>query len=189
MREGAVGLTLGFLGMTIFRAAEAAGRLTDILRGANLAEVISPLSEERTSPLGNLNLLLATVIFLEIGGMGHIAGALARSYDAVPLSASATPAQVGSVVAIAIEAAGKLFEAGLGLAAPVVVALLLVDAVLGVVGRMAPQIPLYFVGMPLKGLAGVGVFLLSLSAVVGVLTTGFGGWWASLIERGIDAWH
>ena len=39
-REIAVGVTLGFVGSLIFRAAEAAGRLTDILRGANLAEVL-----------------------------------------------------------------------------------------------------------------------------------------------------
>src|SRR5881392_2887348 len=50
-REAAVGLTLGFVASLIFRAAEGAGRLTDIFRGANLAEVISPVSGGRTSPL------------------------------------------------------------------------------------------------------------------------------------------
>jgi type III secretory pathway component EscT len=75
-REIAVGLTLGFLAALFFRAAEAAGRLVDIVRGANFAEVFSPVSEERTSPLGDMALLLSVVIFFELGGLGHVAAAL-----------------------------------------------------------------------------------------------------------------
>src|SRR5215212_9136599 len=106
-REAAVGLTLGFVASLVFRAAEGAGRLTDIFRGANLAEVISPVSGGRTSPLGELTALLAIVIFLELGGLGHLAAALGRSYDAVPVTASATPAQLGRVVALVVAASAQ----------------------------------------------------------------------------------
>src|SRR4051812_23267815 len=110
-REAAVGLTLAFVATLIFRAAEGAGRLTDVFRGANLAEVISPVSGARTSPLGELTALLAIVIFLELGGLGHLALALGRSYDAVPVAASATPAQLGRVVALVVAASAKMLEA------------------------------------------------------------------------------
>src|SRR5690348_341773 len=63
-REAAVGLTLGFVASLAFRAAESAGHLGDILRGANVAEVLAPGSGERTSRLGGLMLLLSVVIFL-----------------------------------------------------------------------------------------------------------------------------
>src|SRR5256885_271179 len=53
-REVAVGVTLGFVASLAFRAAEMAGRLTDVLRGANLAEALTPLSDERSSPLGDV---------------------------------------------------------------------------------------------------------------------------------------
>src|SRR5262245_10785926 len=49
-REVAVGFTVGFVGSSIFRAAESAGRLVDTLRGASMAEVISPVTEGRASP-------------------------------------------------------------------------------------------------------------------------------------------
>ncbi len=187
-REVAVGLTLGFVAGTIFRAAEMGGRLVDILRGANMAEVLSPVSEERTSPLGNVMVFLAVVIFLEIGGLGHVASALARSYEAVPVAASASPAQLGRVAHLVLFSSVQLFEAALGLAAPALVALLIADLALGAIGRVAPQIPLYFVGMPLKALAGVGVVLVSLGAIDGTLTAGFRGW-AQLFESGIQAWR
>jgi type III secretion protein SpaR/YscT/HrcT len=187
-REAAVGLTLAFVATLIFRAAEGAGRLTDVFRGANLAEVISPVSGARTSPLGELTALLAIVIFLELGGLGHLALALGRSYDAVPVAATATPAQLGRVVALVVAASAKMLEAAVGLAAPALVALLLADLVLGMVGRAAPQIPLYFVGMPLKALLGVGAALVMVAALDTALVAGFRGW-TGLIDRAIEAWR
>ena len=187
-REAAVGLTLGFVASLIFRAAEGAGRLVDIVRGANLAEVISPVSGGGTSPLGELTALLAIVIFLELGGLGHLAVALGRSYDAVPVAASATPAQLGRVVALVLGASAQMLEAALGLAAPALVALLLADLVLGMIGRAAPQLPLYFVGMPGKALLGVGVALVTVASLDTALVAGFRGWTA-LVERAVAAWR
>ena len=188
VREAAVGLTLGFVASLIFRAAEGAGRLTDVLRGANLAEVISPVSGGRTSPLGELTALLAIVIFLELGGLGHLALALGRSYDAVPVSAVATPAQLGGVVSLAISASAQMLEAAVGLAAPALVALLLADLVLGAIGRAAPQLPLYFVGLPLKALLGVGAVLVAIAALDTALVAGFRAW-TGLLGRAIEVWR
>jgi flagellar biosynthetic protein FliR len=187
-REAAVGLTLGFVASLVFRAAESAGRLTDLFRGANLAEVISPVSGGRTSPLGELTALLAILIFLELGGLGHLALALARSYDAIPVAPTATPAQLGRVVSLAVSASAKMLESAVGLAAPALVALLLADLVLGAIGRAAPQLPLYFVGMPLKALLGVGAVLVALATLDTALVAGFRGWTA-LLARAIEVWR
>lgn len=187
-REVAVGVTLGFVTSTVFRAAEAAGRLTDTLRGATFAEVISPFSEARTSPLGQLNLMLAVVVFLEIGGIGHVAAAIARSYEALPPGTGALPSHPAALATLAIATSAKMIEASVALAAPALVALLLVDLVLGAIGRMAPQIPLYFVGMPAKALAGIGVVLIGLGALRTALVAGFEGW-APLLETAVAAWR
>ena len=61
-----------------------------------------------------------------------------------------------------VVASARLLEAALALAAPVVVALWLTDLALGMVARVAPQVPVYFVGLPAKGLLAVGVVLLGL---------------------------
>jgi flagellar biosynthetic protein FliR len=165
-REVVVGTAMGFVCSCAFRAAGAAGQLTDILRGANLAEAISPTGETGSSPLGVVMLLLFIVAFHEIGGVGTVALALARSYEAIPLTPQIPFRESTHTMAIlTIIASGKLIETAIGLCAPVVVALLLADIVLGVLGRAAPQIPLYFVGMPLKALLGVGAVLVGLAAL------------------------
>lgn len=173
-REVVVGVVMGFVCACLFRAAEAAGQFTDVLRGVNMAEAISPASGSRSSPLGALMLLLAIVVFFEIGGMGYLTSALVRSYEAIPLSAPRRFAGGSRALAmVAIAASAKLIEAAIGLCAPVIVALLLADILLGIVGRYVPQIPLYFVGMPLKALLGVGAMLLGLGGLDMALQSGF----------------
>ncbi len=175
-REALVGVVMGFVCACMFRAAEAAGELTDVLRGANLASTLVPAGERRTSPLGALLLLLASVVFLEIGGIGHVVAALGRSYEAIPLGSGLRFGERSHAAALlAIVASGKLIEAAIGLAAPAMVALLLADIVLGVVGRAVPRVPLYFVGMPLKALLGVGAVLLGLGGTDLAMQGGFRG--------------
>ena len=183
LREAGVGLVMGFVAACMFRAVEAAGRLTDILRGANLAEAIAREQGSRNSPLGDLLLLLAVVVFLEAGGAGILATALARSYEAVPLGAALPgPASLHAAAFLVMVASAKLIEAAVGLAAPALVALLMADLVLGVLGRAVPQIPLYFVGMPAKALLGVGAMLAGLATLDSALTFGFRGF-LDLLER------
>ena len=191
-REVLIGATVGLVVSFAFRAAEAAGALVDVVRGANLGEVLAPASETRTSPVGALYLLLASVIFLELGGLGRLVEALARSYDAVPLPGvgglvGASAGGLGGAAELILAASAKLIESAVGLAAPVMVALVLADLALGAVARILPAAPLYFAAMPLKALLGIGIVLLGLGAFDAALTAGFPAWirWA---ERGFALW-
>jgi type III secretory pathway component EscT len=188
-RELLVGLTVGLCAAAVFRAAEAAGRLVDVVRGANLAEVLAPLTEERASPMGELYLFLAIVVFLELGGLRGFATALGRSYEAVPLGLTTSPAvALRAAAALVTASVGKLLETAVGLAAPVVVAMWLADAALGVVGRAAPQLSLTFAVMPAKALLGLGVVLLGIGALDGALVAGFPAWIA-LVEGAFGLWR
>ncbi len=187
-RELLVGLTVGLCAGAAFRAAEAAGRLADILRGANLAEVLSPTSDERSSPTGDLYLFVAIVVFLEMGGLRFLMTALARSYEAVPVGAPLSVSAFGPAAVLVTLTTAKLLESAIALAAPVLVALWIADVALGVVGRAAPQIPIYFAAMPAKALLGLGVVLVGLGAVDAAWTAGFPAWMA-LVERAFAIWH
>jgi type III secretory pathway component EscT len=183
-RELLVGATVGFCVAAMFQAAEAAGRLADIARGANLAEVLSPLSDERSSPTGDLYLLLSLVVFFELGGLRALAGALGRSYEAVPVIVGSGGSALGAVRPVAeliVACVGKLLESAVGLAAPVLVALWMADVVLGVVGRAVPQLPIGLAALPAKALLGLGV-------VDTALVAGFSGW-QSLWERALFLWR
>jgi len=181
-REVLVGLCLGFVAAAAFRAAEIAGRLADTLRGANIAEVLVPTADERSSPLGALYVLLATVVFLQIGGVPRLVDALLRSYQALPIGGGLPADSARRAAAMVTVASAKLIASGMALAAPVIVALWLTDLALGLIARAAPQVPVYFIGLPLKGLLAIGVVLVGLGALEAALAGDF-GWWLRLFER------
>jgi flagellar biosynthetic protein FliR len=186
-RELVIGLGLGLVVSFAVRAAEAAGRLADVLRGAALAEVLAPASEERASPLGALYALLAALVFLELGGVPRLVGALVASYEAAPLAGGVTPATVRAGALVVVASSARLLEVALAFAAPVVVALWLADLALGAVARVAPQVPVYFVGLPAKGLLAVGVVLLGLGALDHALAADLPSW-LELGRRWLAAW-
>jgi len=174
-REGLVGFCLALVAAAVFRAAELAGRLADTLRGANVAEVLAPTSDERASPLGALYLLLATLVFLQLGGVQRLVEALMQSYQALPIAGGLGPAP-GRAALVVAAASARLIAAGVALSAPVVVAVWLTDLALGLVARAVPQIPVYFLGLPLKGLLAVGIVLAGLGTLSGALAADLGGW-------------
>jgi flagellar biosynthesis protein FliR len=185
-REVAIGLCLGLVASAVFRAAELAGRLADTLRGANIAEVLVPTSEERASPLGALYLLIATVVFLQIGGVPRMIEALLESYRALPLAGPFGAGPAHRVALVVARASAHLIVSGVALAAPVLVALWLADLALGLIARAAPQVPVYFIGLPLKGLLAIGLVFLGIgalqSAMLGDLVT-----WLRLLRDTVAA--
>jgi flagellar biosynthetic protein FliR len=174
-REVLVGVVMGFVVACCFRAAEAAGELTDLLRSGDPPVGPSPVGTGRTGPLGGLLLLFAAVVFLEIGGLGHVASALARSYEAIPLGAPMDGGYPRTAAVVVILASGKLIEAGVGFAAPVMIALLLADIAFGIVGRAVPRLPIPVVAMPAKALLGIAVVLLGLGSMDLAMQYGFSG--------------
>jgi type III secretory pathway component EscT len=181
VREVLVGVVMGFVCACGFRAAEAAGELVDVVRGVHPAAAFVPAGEgeQPKSPFGALFLLLASVVFVEIGGIGHVAVALGKSYEAIPIGPPLHYRAQGAALLV-IVSSGKLVEAAVGLAAPAMVALLLADLALGVVARAAPRLPVHAAGLPLRSLLGTGVVLVGLAGLDAALQAGFRGFWGLL---------
>ncbi len=178
-REVLVGVVMGFLCACWFRAAEAAGGFVDALSGYGALDAGAPVGTGRSGPFAATMLLMSTVVFLEIGGIGHVAVALARSYDAIPISTPLRLAPAAHAMASgAILASGKLIESALGLCAPVLIALVLADLVLGFIGRAVPQLPVHALGVPAKALLGVGVLLLGLGGIQAAMQGSLAGFLA-----------
>jgi len=170
-REAAIGAAIGFLAALPFRAVEAAGRLVDALRGANLAELLSPELGARTSPTAELYLRLTTVWFLASGAYRGVIFALADGFDRLPIGGGAA---LLSGPRTAIAATGAVLEGAAGIALPALASLLLADLTLGVVGRAAPGLGLQGVLMSGRALVGVVVTALSLGVVLATVARGLG---------------
>lgn len=173
VREAIVGTTFAFATALPLLALDWAGQLTDTYRGASLAEVIAPSTGERTSPIGDLYLMMGIVLFLSLGGHRVAIEAFAAGLEAVPIGAVAVSGAAEEVAMGSLRLAGSALAFAAAIAAPAAAAIVLVEASLGLLARAAPQIPVFFAGMPLRAAAGLAAALLGLSILVSELPAAY----------------
>jgi flagellar biosynthetic protein FliR len=107
-------------------------------------------------------LILATLIFLGVGGHMLIIGILLRSFETYPVGM----AFIGqSTYGTLIEWSTMIFVGGVLLALPIMVALLLVNIGVGVITRAAPSLNIFAVGFPVFFMTGYAVLILSLAGI------------------------
>jgi len=173
VRELATGALFAVAAALPFWALDWAGHLIDTWRGASLAEVLAPPTGERTSPLGNLYLLLGVVIFLALGGHRLALEAFVEGLSSAPVGAPVAVHGLGQAVLGGARLTGDALAFAVALAAPAAAALVLVELALGLVARAAPQVPVFFAGMPLRAGVGLAAALLGLAILVGRLPGAF----------------
>jgi type III secretory pathway component EscT len=175
VREALVGTTFALATALPLYALDWAGRLVDTWRGASLAEVINPHTGERTSPIGDLYLLMGVVLFLSLGGHRVAIEAFAGALETIPVGTGDVAGGAETVAMGALRLFGNALAFAAALAAPAAAAIVLVEAALGLVARAAPQIPVFFAGMPLRAAVGIAAALLGLSILVGELPAAYRG--------------
>lgn len=169
--EAIVGLALGFSVSIVFSAIQVGASMIDSSIGFSMANIIDPLNNAQAAVLGSFYSLVATLCFLAVNGHHWMLAGFKRSFDTVPLGAAP---DIQKMMDHLFTTFGQIFSMAFQIAAPVLVALLLVDVVLGIVARVVPQMNVFFVGIPLK--IGVG-----LAAVIISLPT-----FASFLEHRVD---
>ena len=177
--ELCLGLTLG-LGAAIFvAAAESAGDMLAVQMGLSGANVVDPMTRTQLPVLGQLLGLFATMLILSTGGHLAILSALRDSLDVVPLGGP-VDARQGALAVVGLGA--TLLSLGLRFAAPVVAAMMMSNAALGVLARTVPQLNVLMVAFPVQ--IGVGLFVLA--ATLPLVATAFGAWpdrYGSLVSQ------
>jgi flagellar biosynthetic protein FliR len=147
VKELLVGMAFSFGLGALFAALSAAGSLLDTLVGFSFGALVDPLTGTQSSILSQLYAMVGVLVFIAIGGDGWVIQGLARTYEAVPLLEAP---HIGSLVEGAQVAFSGLFTAAIQICAPVLLALVITDAALGVVTKVVPQLNIFAVGFPAK---------------------------------------
>jgi type III secretion protein T len=142
VKELAIGAVLGMLLGLPFWAAQIAGDVTDAFRGASAANLFDPVNANEISVTGTFLTLYTLVIFALIGGMPMLIDVLMRSFAAWPSATLMVDLNTATLAKLAEIGAQALFIA-LILAAPLLIALALVDIALIFAVRTGRSFPIY----------------------------------------------
>ena len=154
-----IGVALGFAVRIVFVGIELAGQLVGLQIGLSFSAYFNPDSRESENVVSNFMAMLVLLMFLAIDGHLILLSALVDSFRAFPVEAvGAAPIEPLALV----RAAGDIFAIALTICLPILAVMLLVNVVLGVMARVAPQLNLFAVGFPLTVLAGLTALALFL---------------------------
>lgn len=165
--EALIGLALGFGYAGLMWSFEMAGQLIDNKIGSSQAQLTDPLTGHQTSLNGAFLARLASWVFMASGGFMLFAATLLDSFALWPVGQPWHWLPSGAAL-FEIEG-GRWLRSALMLAAPALLMLYLVDAVLGLTNRFAQQLNVFSLSMSLKSIVGQLVLLLQLGSLVSLL--------------------
>lgn len=154
--EIVLGMTLGCIVRMLIAAVQIGGAIINFQMGFSMVNSIDPLTGQQ-EPMTTHFLYMCTMLtFLTLNGHLHLIRALGNSFDIVPPGGLFLTPQLMNEVMLFSK---QMFILGVRIAAPVIMALFLVDLALALISRTAPQMNILIMGFPLK--ISVGFLFLS----------------------------
>lgn len=153
-----LGLIVGFVAQLVFIGIQFAGELIDLQIGFAVANVLNPATQQNITIIGEFELAIATLIFLATDAHHLLIQGIAGSFNLVPLPyINLDPSVAGNIVIFVTQAFLIVFK----IAAPIVLALFLTNVALAFAAKVAPQMNVFVIGLPLQ--IGVGLVMMSIS--------------------------
>ena len=156
-----MGLVLGMAVNFLFMGIQSGGELLGFQMGFTMINFADPITGNQTGATAFFLWMVSLLTFLTLDGHLYMIKGFAASFAIVPPGALFIGENLLWEV---LELSSQVFVLALQIAAPVMVALFMVEVALGLVARTSPQIHIMEFGFPIK--IGVGFFFVGLLLVV-----------------------
>jgi flagellar biosynthesis protein FliR len=166
-KEVLTGLCLGFMTRLFFFGVAIGGSFIATSAGLANAQIYNPVQGGQSTTVEQFYATIATLLFLALNGHHYFISGLVQSFDSIPLSISGT--EIALVVNKFSESGlilQSVTEAGIKIAAPVLVAAFLMNVVMGVIGKAVPQINVMVTSMPVNFMTGLMIMIVSIPVLI-----------------------
>ncbi len=164
LKEIFIGFIIGFFVSIPFSIAQTSGSLIDFIRGSQSLQVTDPTTQTQTGPIGVLYNYVLIAIFFALDGPFIFFNGLAASFQIIPVDSFFNPLFFSlnmPVWKLILSILNTLMSLAIQLAAPSIVGILMTEMFLGIANRLAPQVQIVFLGIPLKSWVGIAFLLVA----------------------------
>ena len=159
VKECAVGLVL------------FAGQLMDMEMGLSMANMFDPLTNIQVSVSGSMYTYLVMLVMMATNMHHYVIRAILETFQFFTVGQAVFN---GDIVEMAIGFVANYFVVGFRIVLPVFACMLVINVVLGVLTRAAPQMNMFVVGMQVKVMVGILLLLIIVSTIPTVADFIFG---------------
>ncbi len=165
VEETLCGLILGFVANICYQILAFSGQILDMEIGFSMVNEMDPVTSAQVTVSGNMY-SYAVMLMMMITYMHHyLLDALIDTYTLVPIGKAAINPMIYSVV---VELIGQYFVLGFRIVLPVFAAMLIVNSVLAILARVAPQLSMFVIGIQLKVFVGLAVMVVMIKMIPGI---------------------
>lgn len=160
IKEVSIGLTLGLVVNICVSIVNFAGRLIDMDIGLSMATMFDATTKEMATITGQIYNYFV-LLFLVLSNFHHyLIRAFADTYTLIPINYENL--HLENVYVVFVQFMTDSFIVGFRIVLPVFCTMLVINVVLGILAKVAPQMNMFAVGLQIKLLAGFAVLMLAL---------------------------
>lgn len=164
--EFLLGLAMGLVLKLVLVSAEFAGEVAGMQMGLSFNRVVDPLTSQSMAVTARLMGVFATLLLIAIDGHHVMLRGLAASLVEAPVG---TVLPRASYAATLFPLLSTVTSSGLRIAAPVVAALLMTNATVGLIARAAPKLQLFVLAFGISTAIGMILFSTSIRPSMSLL--------------------
>ena len=166
LKEAIAGLVIGFGANICMSITALAGKIADMEIGLSMVQLFDPMTRDQTGFMGSIY-QYGVMLILFITNMHHyILRAFIESYTLIPIGKVKFESElvVDSVLKFLVDYVSIAFRFCL----PIVAAIMLLNALLGVLAKTSPQMNMFAVGIQLKIFVGFAVIIFTIGLLPSV---------------------
>jgi flagellar biosynthetic protein FliR len=152
VKEVAVGILLGAVTSFCVQIIMMSGKIIDMDTGISMAQIYDPTTKLQVGIMGNLYYYLLLLMLIVSGLYRYLVSAIVETYNAVPIGQVKFSTTIYTDI---LKFLAEYFVIGFRIALPVFAVMLLVNCVLAILAKVAPQMNMFVVGIQLKLCIGI----------------------------------
>ncbi len=172
LKEAIVGLVIGLAANVCMSIVNFAGSIVDMETGLSMATLMDPATREQTSISGVFYQYVLMMLMIATGMYRYLFGALADTFSLIPINKAVFRSD--AMLQTVITFLSDYVLIGFRIALPVFCTILLLNAILGVLAKVSPQLNMFSVGIQLKILVGLGILFFTAGMLPGIADFVFG---------------
>ncbi len=159
VQETAVGVMLGAVTNMCMTATAFAGQTIDMNIGLTMVSLLDPATRTQVTFSGAFYNYFYTLILIVSGLYRYLLKAVADTFVLIPIGGAVF--RMDSLMSTAVSFVTTYMLIGFQISLPIYVTILLVNSLLGIMAKVAPQMNMFSVGMQIKILVGLTVILVT----------------------------
>ena len=165
MKEVITGLLIGFGANVCMSVMNFAGHIADMETGLTMVSLLDPATRENVTITGAMYQYGFTLMLIASGMYRYLLGALVDSFSLIPVNGAIFRAD--SLLVSMTAFLSDYITIGFRIILPIFISILLLNAVLGIMAKVSPQMNMFAIGMQIKIVVGLGVLFLTIGMLPG----------------------